>query len=229
MLQNLVAGQQEVFKQQLHQMWFSFYSRSNVRDDTCGFEHGAPAPHACRALKRPPMPNAFLLTHMHQEGCQRCMHLLLASCLGSAAAGLPPWTPQSMCRPPLHFFSPPPAPLQCPCSVAASFPIRLRVAPESRRLDLRMYGAHRALCKRKRKQFMATRRAPFMVTHVVGAAVFVGEVDEGKVVGFHNWIQFHFEERAGRANYLGHLLPRGRRGSATHDTQTMSHAHRRQE
>ena len=41
-------------------------------------------------------------------------------------------------------------------------------------------------------------------------AVFVGEVDEGKVVGFHNWIQFYLEERAGRVNYLGHLLPRGR-------------------
>ncbi|CAL5223946.1 g6549 [Coccomyxa viridis] len=76
---NLVAGQPEMFKQQLHQMWFSFYSRSNVRDDTSGFEH-----------------------------------------------------------------------------------------------------------------------------------VFVGEIDEGKVCGFHNWIQFHFEERAGRVNYLGYLLPRGR-------------------
>ena len=43
-------------------------------------------------------------------------------------------------------------------------------------------------------------------------AVFVGEVDEGKVSGFHNWIQFHFEERAGRVNYLGYLLPRGRWG-----------------
>ena len=40
-VQNLVAAQPEMFKQQLHQMWFSFYSRSNVRDDTCGFEHGA--------------------------------------------------------------------------------------------------------------------------------------------------------------------------------------------
>ncbi len=39
-VQNLVAGQPEMFKQQLHQMWFSFYSRSNVRDDTSGFEHG---------------------------------------------------------------------------------------------------------------------------------------------------------------------------------------------
>ena len=39
-VQNLVAAQPEMFKQQLHQMWFSSYSRSNVRDDSCGFEHG---------------------------------------------------------------------------------------------------------------------------------------------------------------------------------------------
>lgn len=44
----------------------------------------------------------------------------------------------------------------------------------------------------------------------MGLAVFIGEVDEGKVSGFHSWIQFHFEERAGRVNYLGYLLPKGR-------------------
>lgn len=47
---NLVAGQMEEFRRQLHQMWFSFYSRSNVRDDTCGFEHGdhlIPLTHHC--------------------------------------------------------------------------------------------------------------------------------------------------------------------------------------
>ena len=41
-------------------------------------------------------------------------------------------------------------------------------------------------------------------------AVFVGEVDKGKVSGFHNWIAFQAQEAAGRLNYLGHLLPRGR-------------------
>ncbi len=41
-------------------------------------------------------------------------------------------------------------------------------------------------------------------------AVFVGEVDKGKVSGFHNWIAFQAEEAAGRLTYLGHLLPRGR-------------------
>ena len=40
MPQNLVAGNPEDFRRQLHQMWFSLYSRSHVRDGTCGFEHG---------------------------------------------------------------------------------------------------------------------------------------------------------------------------------------------
>ena len=45
---------------------------------------------------------------------------------------------------------------------------------------------------------------------VAGAgAVFVGEVDRGRVVGFHNWLAFQAQEAAGRLNYLGHLLPRG--------------------
>ena len=45
--------------------------------------------------------------------------------------------------------------------------------------------------------------------------MFVGEVEEGRVVGFHNWIQFYLCERAGQVNYLGHLLPRGRRAPDT--------------
>ena len=53
-VQNLVAGQPEVFQQQLHQMWFSFYSRSNTRDDTSGFEHGKLASLSC--LTCHPMP-----------------------------------------------------------------------------------------------------------------------------------------------------------------------------
>lgn len=46
-------------------------------------------------------------------------------------------------------------------------------------------------------------------------AVFVGEVGKGKVSGFHNWIAFQAQEAAGRLNYLGHLLPRGRCATST--------------
>ncbi|KAK9823963.1 hypothetical protein WJX72_006687 [[Myrmecia] bisecta] len=42
--------------------------------------------------------------------------------------------------------------------------------------------------------------------------VFVGEVDQGKVSGFHNWLQFHLQEARGLSNYGGYLLPRGARG-----------------
>ncbi|KAK9836275.1 hypothetical protein WJX81_001454 [Elliptochloris bilobata] len=48
--------------------------------------------------------------------------------------------------------------------------------------------------------------------------VFVGEVDKGRVSGFHNWIAFQAEEAAGRLNYLGHLPPRGRgRGASEYE------------
>lgn len=56
-------------------------------------------------------------------------------------------------------------------------------------------------------------RSPELVTGM--RAVFVGEVDKGKVSGFHNWIAFQAQEAAGRLTYLGHLLPRGRCAVAT--------------
>jgi poly(U)-specific endoribonuclease len=40
--------------------------------------------------------------------------------------------------------------------------------------------------------------------------VFVGEERDGKVIGFHNWIQFFIEEIKGNVNYLGYLFPRKR-------------------
>ncbi|KAK9809373.1 hypothetical protein WJX73_009632 [Symbiochloris irregularis] len=47
--------------------------------------------------------------------------------------------------------------------------------------------------------------------------VFVGETEEGHTKGFHNWVQFWLQERAGQVNYLGHLLPR-RRGEGLEQT-----------
>mmetsp|Transcript_23034 Transcript_23034/g.50554 ORF Transcript_23034/g.50554 Transcript_23034/m.50554 type:complete len:305 (+) Transcript_23034:150-1064(+) len=38
--------------------------------------------------------------------------------------------------------------------------------------------------------------------------VFVGESDEGKISGFHNWIQFWIEEASGRVDYRGYIWPR---------------------
>jgi len=35
--------------------------------------------------------------------------------------------------------------------------------------------------------------------------VFVGEVRDGKVIGFHNWIQFFLEERKGLLDYQGYI------------------------
>lgn len=40
--------------------------------------------------------------------------------------------------------------------------------------------------------------------------VFVGEVKDGDVSGFHNWIQFYLEEKRGRVDYRGYIKPRSR-------------------
>eukprot|EP00937_MAST-01D_sp_MAST-1D-sp2_P003546 g3546.t1 len=44
--------------------------------------------------------------------------------------------------------------------------------------------------------------------------VFVGEVRNGEVTGFHNWLQFYLEERKGAVDYKGYIQPRRRRGRA---------------
>ena len=41
--------------------------------------------------------------------------------------------------------------------------------------------------------------------------VFVGETREGKVIGFHNWIQFYLQEKRGNIDYRGYF----RRGTVT--------------
>ncbi|CAN0076789.1 unnamed protein product, partial [Discosporangium mesarthrocarpum] len=39
---------------------------------------------------------------------------------------------------------------------------------------------------------------------------FVGESKRGKITGLHNWIQMYNEERSGRLDYRGYILPRHR-------------------
>lgn len=41
--------------------------------------------------------------------------------------------------------------------------------------------------------------------------VFVGEIRDGKVIGFHNWIQLFIEERKGGVDYKGFICPRKKR------------------
>ena len=40
--------------------------------------------------------------------------------------------------------------------------------------------------------------------------VFVGEIRDGKISGFHNWIRFYLEEQKGTIDYRGYIKPRGR-------------------
>lgn len=40
--------------------------------------------------------------------------------------------------------------------------------------------------------------------------VFVGEVKNGQISGFHNWIQFYLEEKAGNVDYRGYIKPKSR-------------------
>ncbi len=40
--------------------------------------------------------------------------------------------------------------------------------------------------------------------------VFLGEVRDGEVTGFHNWIQFYFEEKKGELDYRGYLKPKSK-------------------
>jgi poly(U)-specific endoribonuclease len=45
--------------------------------------------------------------------------------------------------------------------------------------------------------------------------VFVGEVKNGKISGFHNWIQFYLEEQNGSLDYRGYIKPRSRSDAHT--------------
>ncbi|KAJ3067582.1 hypothetical protein HDU98_009209 [Podochytrium sp. JEL0797] len=47
---------------------------------------------------------------------------------------------------------------------------------------------------------------------------FAGEIRGEEVVGFHNWITFLVEEKAGRADYHGFILPKSKTGKGAHPT-----------
>lgn len=40
--------------------------------------------------------------------------------------------------------------------------------------------------------------------------VFTGEIKNGEVTGFHNWIKFYLEEKNGNLDYFGYIKPRNR-------------------
>jgi len=53
--------------------------------------------------------------------------------------------------------------------------------------------------------------------------VFVGEVKDGSVSGFHNWIQFYMEEQKGDLDYRGYIKPRSRsEASANSDDHVLT-------
>jgi len=42
--------------------------------------------------------------------------------------------------------------------------------------------------------------------------VFLGEVKNGQVIGFHNWIQFFVEEKRGHVDYKGYIINKKKHG-----------------
>jgi len=44
--------------------------------------------------------------------------------------------------------------------------------------------------------------------------VFVGEIKNGKISGFHNWVQYYLEEQKGNIDYRGFILPRNKGDAA---------------
>jgi len=45
--------------------------------------------------------------------------------------------------------------------------------------------------------------------------VFVGEVKDDKIIGFHNWIHFYLEEKKGNVDYRGYVRPKSGGGADT--------------
>lgn len=51
--------------------------------------------------------------------------------------------------------------------------------------------------------------------------VFIGEVKDNKVSGFHNWIQLYMEEKKGALDYRGYIKPRSNRDAQTNDDDSI--------
>ncbi|KAJ3387560.1 hypothetical protein HDU92_001918 [Lobulomyces angularis] len=51
---------------------------------------------------------------------------------------------------------------------------------------------------------------------------FVGEIRDGAVIGFHNWVQFYLEEKRGHADYMGYIRPRDRSQKSSASDQILS-------
>jgi len=51
--------------------------------------------------------------------------------------------------------------------------------------------------------------------------VFVGEVRDNKVSGFHNWVRFYLEEKKGNVDYKGYIKPRGRNNAVTDENDNI--------
>ena len=47
--------------------------------------------------------------------------------------------------------------------------------------------------------------------------VFVGEIRDSKISGFHNWIQFYLQERQGHVDYRGYIKPKSREDARPDD------------
>jgi len=45
--------------------------------------------------------------------------------------------------------------------------------------------------------------------------VFVGEIKDGQISGFHNWIQLYLEEKKGNVDYKGYIKPRNYKDAET--------------
>jgi poly(U)-specific endoribonuclease len=51
--------------------------------------------------------------------------------------------------------------------------------------------------------------------------VFIGEVKDDKVSGFHNWVQLYMEEKKGALDYRGYIKPRNNGDAATNDDDSI--------